>query len=589
MATIEVKLLGSFEVKVDGKPVPNGAWRRRRAAEVVKILALEQSHRLHREQIMDALWPDLAPEAAAANLRKALHYARKALGSAHAISSLGGVVRLGPGTDVSVDSIAFEAAAKSALRSHDPVSIERTAELYVGELLPDDRYELWVAAARERLRALALQTLKSVSRWDQVLEIDPADEDAHRALINEALENGDRTRAVRQFEMLRQRLRIDLGMGPDQQSVRLYERALAGEDEAANGIQRVRTLLARAFVQLNNGQLDLADQNANEARQFAVNNGLSIEYNEATALQSMISSLRGRWRDLFRAEFAEAVQRPNEIAARVFDAHLCVIEYHVLGPDGHEGMVEYANELHLIASASGSLQGEGIAEFLAGESELFSGRIASARQHLQAAVDLLERADATAAQVFAIQRLAECASASDDKERAHRLLSHGLRLARSSQLAPHLVVRMHEGLVRTGAGSSPSAAIRAGEEDLAGQLFCRPCSIGFRLASAAALAEMGHVGLAQKQLALADDIAAMWPDGFWHAAVIEARGVLGRARGDDTEAPRLFVEAADRYARLSRPLDEARCRLHGASGRPPTPARPQTKRRRPNPVAAEAS
>lgn len=588
MATIEVKLLGSFEVKVDGKPVPDGAWRRRRAADVVKILALEPSHRLHREQIMDSLWPDLAPEAGAANLRKALHYARKALGSAHSISSSGGVVELGPGIDLAVDSIAFEAAARSALKSHDPVSIVSAAELYVGELLPSDRYEFWVTPARERLRALALQTLKSVSRWDQVLEIEPADEDAHRALIHEALDNGDRTRAVRQFEMLRQRLRMDLGMGPDPQSVKLYERAMAGEDEAANGIQRVRTLLARAFVQLNNGQLDLAHQNAIEARQFAVNNGLSIEYDEATALQSMISSLRGRWRDLFRAEFAEAVQRPNEIAARVFDAHLCVIEYHVLGPDGHEGMVEYAHELHLIASASGSLQGEGIAEFLAGESELFSGRIASARLHLQSAVDLLERAGATAAQVFAIQRLAECATASDDRERARRLLHHGLGLARASQLAPHLVVRMHEGLVRTGATSSPLHAIRAGEEDLAGQLFCRPCSIGFRLASAAALAEMGYVGLAQKQLAQANDIAAMWPDGFWHAAVIEARGVLSRARGDETEAARLLLDAADRYAGLNRPLDEARCRPQGVGGRPPTPASPQTKRRGPTPVAAEA-
>jgi hypothetical protein len=262
-------------------------------------------------------------------------------------------------------------------------------------------------------------------------------------------------------------------------------------------------------------------------------------------------------------EFAEAVQRPNEIAARVFDAHLCVIEYHVLGPDGHEGMVEYAHELHLIASASGSLQGEGIAEFLAGESELFSGRIASARLHLQSAVDLLERAGATAAQVFAIQRLAECASASDDQEQARRLLHHGLRLAGSSRLAPHLVVRMHEGLVRTGAGSYARAAIRAGEGDLAGQLFCRPCSIGFRFASAVALAEMGHLGLAQKQLALADDIAAMWPDGFWHAAVIEAQGVLSRARGDETAAARLLLDAADRYAGLNRPVDRARCHARG--------------------------
>ena len=45
---------------------------------LVKLLALAPGYRLHREQVMDALWPDLAPEAAAGNLRKAVHF-RKTL------------------------------------------------------------------------------------------------------------------------------------------------------------------------------------------------------------------------------------------------------------------------------------------------------------------------------------------------------------------------------------------------------------------------------------------------------------------------------------------------------------------------------
>lgn len=88
---------------------------------------------------------------------------------------------------------------------------------------------------------------------------------------------------------------------------------------------------------------------------------------------------------------------------------------------------------------------------------------------------------------------------------------------------------------------------------------------------------MGYVGLAQKQLAQADDIAAMWPDGFWHAAVIETRGTLSRARGDETEAARLFLDAADRYAGLNRPVDEARCHARGASA-PVNDAGPTTMR-----------
>ena len=55
VASYEIRLLGQFAVRVDGQPVPAGAWRHKRAAELVKILALADTHRLHSGQIMDLL------------------------------------------------------------------------------------------------------------------------------------------------------------------------------------------------------------------------------------------------------------------------------------------------------------------------------------------------------------------------------------------------------------------------------------------------------------------------------------------------------------------------------------------------------
>jgi DNA-binding SARP family transcriptional activator len=77
--TLRIQLLGGFRVSLGERAVPATEWRRSKAASVVKLLALAPGHRLHREQAMDVLWPDLAPAAAAANLRKALHYARRAI------------------------------------------------------------------------------------------------------------------------------------------------------------------------------------------------------------------------------------------------------------------------------------------------------------------------------------------------------------------------------------------------------------------------------------------------------------------------------------------------------------------------------
>ena len=76
-------MLGGFSASVDGVAVPETAWRLRKARELVKLLALADGHRLHREQAMDALWRELDPAAAANNLNQAVHVARRALGAPH--------------------------------------------------------------------------------------------------------------------------------------------------------------------------------------------------------------------------------------------------------------------------------------------------------------------------------------------------------------------------------------------------------------------------------------------------------------------------------------------------------------------------
>src|SRR5205823_6939136 len=76
---MRVQLLGGFGVEVGGRRVDTGRWRLRKARTVVKLLTLEPSQRLHREYLLDLLWPDLPPAAAANNLHQALHAARRAL------------------------------------------------------------------------------------------------------------------------------------------------------------------------------------------------------------------------------------------------------------------------------------------------------------------------------------------------------------------------------------------------------------------------------------------------------------------------------------------------------------------------------
>jgi hypothetical protein len=76
---VRVWLLGGFRISVGPRTIEHDQWRLRKAAALVKLLALTPGHSLHREQAMDALWPDSSRKAVSNNLRQTLHAARRAL------------------------------------------------------------------------------------------------------------------------------------------------------------------------------------------------------------------------------------------------------------------------------------------------------------------------------------------------------------------------------------------------------------------------------------------------------------------------------------------------------------------------------
>ena len=150
---------------------------------------------------MNTLWRELSPEAAGANLRKATHFLRRALGTPEPVIIRGGVVALCPDWPVTTDVEEFQAAAREAIGS-GAHACEAVAALYRGELLPDDRYASWTIESRERLRLRHIELLKLGERWQRVLEVDPTDEGAHRALMQAHVDAGNCAAALRQFERL---------------------------------------------------------------------------------------------------------------------------------------------------------------------------------------------------------------------------------------------------------------------------------------------------------------------------------------------------------------------------------------------------
>lgn len=226
--SIEIRMLGLFEVRCDGERFPADPWGRRSAAALVKVLALARSRSMHREQLIDLLWPDVPIAEAAPRLHKAAHYARHGFPDPTAAIVLRGeTITLLPDVDVAIDAVDFERAASSALEDGTPEAAGTALAGYAGPLLPDDVYEPWAEQPRERLAMLHQQLLRQAERWDDLLEIDAADEEAHVALMQAHLDRGDRTSALRQFERMDRAMRRELGIGPGVEAVALRDRALA--------------------------------------------------------------------------------------------------------------------------------------------------------------------------------------------------------------------------------------------------------------------------------------------------------------------------------------------------------------------------
>jgi predicted ATPase/DNA-binding SARP family transcriptional activator len=231
---LEIRLLGGFETRVGTQSVPSRVWRQRRAAAIVKLLALEPGYRLHREQLLDTLWPDLDPESAANNFRGALHHARLGLEGAGVPPGVflvrdGDQLLLGPPDRLVVDVDAFTEAASRAWHSADPAIAIRASELYGGDLLPDDPYEEWAAARREGLRASYLTVLTrlaglheergelphAIAVHERILLTDPLDEAAHAGVMRLYAQMGNPQRALAHYARLQSLLDRELGTPPE--------------------------------------------------------------------------------------------------------------------------------------------------------------------------------------------------------------------------------------------------------------------------------------------------------------------------------------------------------------------------------------
>jgi hypothetical protein len=328
----------------------------------------------------------------------------------------------------------------------------------------------------------------------------------------------------------------------------------------------VAILLARGLVAYFDGDLDAAQAAADTVRRTPRTTA-DWRVSELLTLQGMIAHDRGTWFSRLHHELQQTREEPV-IATAIFDAHLCVAEFLLYGAVPYPEVVALSRALEDTAQHAGAQRAVAFARTLTGEAALLSGDLRTAESELQAAVDLHARAGASAGEAHALQRLAQVRLHQDDRAEARRLLVRALPRARWSPIAMHLLPRIHGTMIAVADTPADAyATAEAAEAAIAPQDRCLFCEIMIAVPSAIACADMGDLEAARRHLHDAQRFPGLPHSTAWQAAVLEVRGHLAAAEGDQAARTRLFGEAAACFEAAGQPLDAARCR---ATGRRPS-------------------
>lgn len=242
---VDIRLLGTFEVIVGGRPVTK--WHGRLGRSILAYLLVQHQRSAVKDRLLEAFWPDVKPTLATNRLHVAVSSLRKslrALTDRPVIEFNQDTYQIARGCAVQVDVDDFEQNVRTARRSaalgrtEEALALyEAALECYRGDLLPDMPYEEWTLLPREALRVAYVECLGGAARLHMsreeygdalrlgwaILATDPAHEEAHRLIMRCHASTGQPHQALRHFEICRRELATILGVEPAQATVDLLD------------------------------------------------------------------------------------------------------------------------------------------------------------------------------------------------------------------------------------------------------------------------------------------------------------------------------------------------------------------------------
>ncbi len=251
---VRVRLFGGLTVETPDGPVPDRAWKKRKARLLFAMLVSRQGHDIPREQLMEHLWPDMDEQRAKSNFYVIWSAMRRALGAgtpaADCVEHVAGICRVVPGLvrsdldDFDEVNLQLQRAEKNKDLAELVQAAHALCTLYRAEMLPSEVYDDWFRPVRERYRVEFGDAMLRAARFchahgdhEQALKLiregldrDPWREDLYQAALRAQIDAGQRSGAVETFMTCRAKLSEELGLDPSAETRRLYDEVLAMEE-----------------------------------------------------------------------------------------------------------------------------------------------------------------------------------------------------------------------------------------------------------------------------------------------------------------------------------------------------------------------
>ena len=247
---LQIFTLGRFYLAFAGQQIPIAKWKRKQAVTVLKYLVAHLGRPVHREILMEFLWPDGDQRRTWERLKVIIHSLRHELRAAglpeDIIETTSESYALRREV-VWVDSSVFElsVAEGKALQYQQQWDsalhrYEHARHLYEGDYLEEDVYADWCMVQREQLREIFLSLLAGMadchgelghySEAAQVcrtaLVFDPGRESFYRALMEHLVHLDRADWAIAEYQKCQKFLKREFDMEPMPETERLYRQIL---------------------------------------------------------------------------------------------------------------------------------------------------------------------------------------------------------------------------------------------------------------------------------------------------------------------------------------------------------------------------